>query len=166
MNKILLFLALVLLAFSLTSGCTMPEGGGETPTPATTAPVPAVTSPPGPAVTIPPGPVATVPPNYAVVIQVTREPNTAFPYIDVAFRGGNGQSILRKITVTVARSDGQVLQEAIPMSGRTQYAVGDSVRILGTTGTDEVVVVVTIAGKDYKIYDENRPFYTIPPPPP
>jgi len=52
------------------------------------------------------------------------------------------------------------------MSGQNQYAVGDSVRILGTTGTDEVVVVVTIGGRDYKIYDENRPFYTIPPPPP
>jgi hypothetical protein len=32
--------------------------------------------------------------------------------------------------------------------------VGDSVRIRGTTGRDEVVVVATILGVDYKIYDE------------
>ena len=158
MNKILVFLALALLALALMPGCTMPRGGGETPTPTTTTTVQAVT--------IPPGPVVTIPPNYAVAIQVTRDPNTAFPYINVAFRGGKGQSILWKITVTVIRSDGQVLQELIPMSGQNQYAVGDSVRILGTTGTDEVVVVATIAGREYKMYDENRPFYTIRPPPP
>jgi hypothetical protein len=158
MNKIRVFLALALLALALAPGCIMPQGGRDTLTPTTTAPVPVVT--------IPPGPVVTIPPNYAVAIQVTRDPNTAFPYINVAFRGGKGQSILRKITVTVVRSDGQILRELIPMSGQNQYAVGDSVRILGTTGTDEVVVVVTIAGKEYKIYDEDRPFYTIPPPPP
>jgi hypothetical protein len=39
------------------------------------------------------------------------------------------------------------------------------VRITGTTGTDEVAVVATILGKDYKIYDENLAFYAIPPPP-
>ena len=155
-------LAFAILALALAPGCTMPQGGGvgvtPNPTPATTAP--------GPAVTVPPGPVVTVPPAYEVIIQVTRDPNTAFPYINFAFRGGKGQFILQRITVTVARSDGQVVQEVIPKSGQNQYAVGDSVRILGTTGTDEIVVVVTILGQDYKIYDENRPFYSIPPPPP
>lgn len=160
MNKVLVSLAL--LALALATGCTMPQGGGEIPAPLTTTTTPA----PVPAATIPPGPVVTVPPDYAVAIQVTRDPNTAFPYINVAFRGGKGQFILRRIRVTVLRSDGQILQELIPMSGQNQYAVGDSVRIIGTTGTDEVVVVVTIGGKDYKMYDENRPFYTIPPPPP
>ena len=157
-HKIPVFLALALLALALAPGCTMPQGGG--------TPAPTTTTGPVSAVTIPPGPVMTVPPAYAVAIQVTRDPNTAFPYINVAFRGGNGQLILPMITVTVARSDGQVIQKDIPMTGQNQYAVGDSVRILGTTGTDEVVVVVTILGRDYKIYDENLPFYTIPPPPP
>ena len=137
----------------------MPQGGGVTPAPTT------MTTPPGPAVTLPPGPVVTPPPNYAVAVQVTRNPNTAFPYITVTFRGGYGQILLRTLTVTVARSDGLILQEVIPRSGEHQYAIGDSVSIRGTTGTDEVVVVVTILGKDYKIYDEDRPFYTIPPPP-
>jgi hypothetical protein len=157
------FLVLVLMALSLAAGCTVPQGGG-TPTQAPTQTV--TTIPPSPAVTVPPGPVVTVPPAYAVAIQVTRNPNTAFPYITVTFRGGNGQVILQRITVTVARADGQVLREVVPRTGVHQYAVGDSASITGTTGTDEVVVVVTILGKDYKIYDENMPFYTIPPPPP
>jgi hypothetical protein len=152
-------LILSLVALALGPGCTAPGSGG-IPTPT----MPAMTTAP-PVVTIPPGPVTTPPPNYAVAIQVTRNPNTAFPYITVTFRGGYGQVILQRLTVTVALSDGRVLQEVIPRSGQGQYSVGDSVRITGTTGTDEVAVVATILGKDYKIYDENLAFYTIPPPP-
>ncbi|HTY53448.1 MAG TPA: hypothetical protein VMB35_09690 [Methanomicrobiales archaeon] len=160
-RRIFILLSLALVALALAPGCTMPPaGGGGTPTPTMT------TAAPAPGATVPPGPVVTVPPAYEVIIQVTRDPNTAFPYINFAFRGGKGQYILQRITVTVARSDGIVVQEVIPKSGQNQYAVGDSVRITGTTGTDEVVVVVTILGQDYKIYDENMPFYTIPPPPP
>jgi hypothetical protein len=145
-------LVLVLVSLSLAAGCVVPQGGGGTPTPTVT------TATPAPVVTIPPGPVVTVPPQYQVAIQVTRNPNTAFPYITTTFRGGSGQFILRRITVTVERSDGQVIQEVIPESGLGQYAVGDSVRILGTTGVDRVVVVVTMLGGDYKIYDENLDF--------
>jgi len=145
------FLVLVLMALSLATGCTVPQGVG-TPTPAPTQTV--TTIPPSPAVTVPPGPVVTVPPAYAVAIQVTRNPNTAFPYITVAFRGGYGQYILQRITVTVARSDGLISQKVIPQSGENQYSVGDSVSITGTTGTDEVAVVATLNGVDYKIYDE------------
>jgi hypothetical protein len=151
----------LILALALWAGCVAPGGEGGTPTPAAT-----MTTPPAVTASIPPGPVVTLPPAYAVAIQVTRNPNTAFPYITVAFRGGNGQVILQRITVTVARSDGQVIQEVIPQFGQHQYAVGDSVRITGTTGTDEVVVMVTTLGKDWKIYDENLRFYSIPPPPP
>jgi hypothetical protein len=153
--KIAPLLILALIALALGSGCTVPQRGGGTPTQ-----TPVTTLPPTPAVTVPPGPVVTVPPDYYVAIQVTRNPDTANPYIAVAFRGGAGQFILQKITVTVARSDGRVIQEAIPESGQGQYAVGDSVRILGTTGVDRVVVVVTILGVDYKIYDQNLNFYS------
>jgi hypothetical protein len=98
--------------------------------------------------------VVTTPPNYDVIVQVMKSPNTAFPYITVAFRGGSGQFILSRLTVTVARSDGQVIQETIPETGQG-YAVGDSVRILGTDGVDRVAVVATLLGMDYKIYDQN-----------
>jgi hypothetical protein len=118
-----------------------------------------------PVVTVPPGPVVTVPPQQEVAIQVTRNPNTAFPYITVTFRGGYGQIYLQNIEVTVARSDGKVIQEVVPMTSSGQYAVGDYVNIEGTTGTDEVVVVVTLNRVDYKIYDEFLAFYTVPPPP-
>jgi hypothetical protein len=110
--------------------------------------------------------VVTPPPQYAIAIQVTRNPNTANPFINVAFRGGNGQILLQELRVTVARSDGIVLQEVVPETGNGQYAVGDSVNIMGTTGTDEVVVVATINGVAYKIYDEFMAFYSVPPPPP
>jgi hypothetical protein len=155
--------AILILVLALVAGCTAPGGGGGgvTPTPTRTP----VTLPVTPVVTIPPGPVVTVPPNYDIQIQVTRNPNTAFPYITVAFRGGYGQIYLQELTATVARSDGQVIQEVVPKTGGTQYAVGDSVNIDGTTGTDEVVVVATLNGVEYKIYDEYLPFYTVKPPP-
>ncbi|HMA04448.1 MAG TPA: hypothetical protein VKO45_00825 [Methanomicrobiales archaeon] len=160
-RKITPFLVLLLIALASVPGCTAPQGDGGTPTTTTTT----MTATPVPGVTIPPGPVVTPLPNYAVAVQVTRNPNTAFPYITVTFRGGYGQILLRRLTVTVARSDGKVIQEVIPQSGTQQYAIGDFVRITGTTGTDEVAVVANINGKDYKIYDQNLDFYTIPPPP-
>jgi len=152
--------AILLLVLGLVAGCTVPGGGGGgvTPTPTRTP----VTLPITPAVTVPPGPVVTVPPQYEVAIQVTRNPNTAHPDITVAFRGGNGQFILQEIMVTVARSDGLVIQELVPMTGGNQYAVGDSVTIEGTTGTDEVVVVVTLNGVEYKTYDEFLTFGASP----
>ena len=163
-GKTIPLLALLLVLISLGAGCAAPPGGGGTPTPTTLQPT-ATTQTPVPGVTVPPGPVVTTPPGFEVAIQVTRNPNTAFPYITVAFRGGSGQIILQTITVTVVRSDGQVIQEVIPKTGGYQYAIGDSVNIVGTTGTDEVVVVVNLNGVDYKIYDEYLPFYTVQPPP-
>ena len=141
---------ILLLALALAAGCTMPPGIGVTPIPTTTV----TTAPPMPTVTVPPGPVVTVPPQFSIAVQVTRNPSTANPYINVAFRGGNGQFILHQLMVTVARSDGVVVREVIPETGNGQYAIGDSINVMGTTGTDEVVVVATINGVDYKIYDE------------
>jgi len=163
MNKIIPVFIISLAVLALVAGCTAPQGGGG----GTTPPAPSgTTQAPGPAVTVPPGPVNTPPPAQSVEVQVTRNPNTAFPYITVAFRGGYGQIVLQQLTVTVARSDGQILQQVIPQSGQNQYSIGDAVRMVGTTGTDEVVVVATVNGKDYKIFDQNMPFYSIPPPPP
>ncbi|HVP25749.1 MAG TPA: hypothetical protein VMS81_07195 [Methanomicrobiales archaeon] len=149
-------LVLLLLGLAFGPGCTAPPGGGGTPTPTpvqTTVPV-TTPVPPTPVATIPPGPVVTVPPIYDITIQVMKNPSTFSPDITVTFRGGKGQYILSALTVTVARSDGQVFREVIPETGQGQYSVGDSVRIRGTTGRDEVVVVATILGVDYKIYDE------------
>jgi len=148
---------LFLILLGLGAGCAAPQGNGVTPTPTTPAQttVPVTTIPPTTVVTIPPGPVVTVPPIYDIQIQVMKNPSSYSPDITVTFRGGKGQYLLQELTVTVATSDGRVIQEMVPMSGENQYAVGDSVTIRGTDGSDEVVVVATILGVDYKIYDEN-----------
>jgi hypothetical protein len=151
--------AALLLALALVAGCTLPQGGGGISTPARS---PVTTAAPALGVTVPPGPVVTVPATYNVQIQVNRNPNSQSPTIIVAFRGGGGQLYLQDITVTVARSDGEVIRETIPMSGENQYSVGDSVTIMGTTGTDEVVVMVTTIGVEYKIYDEFLTFGASP----
>jgi hypothetical protein len=71
----------------------------------------------------------------------------------VTFRGGKGQYILKRILVTVVKSDGGVISKEIVQPVNGQIAVGDSVTFTGTTGVDRVIVVATILGKDYKILD-------------
>ncbi len=159
-GRAVLTILLLLTALALATGCTAPQGGAVTPGPTqvqtatqTTVEVPATT--PEPSITIPPGPVVTAPPRYEVAVQVTRNPNSLDPFITVTFSGGLGQYILSKITVTVAPSHGQVIQEVIPQSGPGEYSVGDSVTLMGTTGPDRIIVVATILGVDYKIYDQS-----------
>jgi len=156
----LLAIALILLALS--PGCAAPGGGGATPTPTptqatilpTTAVTTAATTAPSLTPTIPPGEVVLPPMGLDVILQVMKNPNTLHPDITVTFRGGSGQYLLQKLTMTVSRSDGQVIQKVVPRSGENQYSVGDSVTITGTAGVDEAVVVATFLGTDYKIYDQ------------
>jgi len=157
--KLVPVLVLILCALLLGAGCAAPTGGGGGTQGGTQG-----TSGGGQetAVTLPPGPVVTVPPIYEVEIQENRNHNTLHPDITVTFRGGKGQYILRNIVVTVSRSDGQVIQKAITPTGGDQYSVGDYVTIPGTTGKDQVVVVVTILGKQYKIIDMTDDFNSHP----
>jgi len=97
-----------------------------------------------------------------VAIQENRNHNPVHPDITVTFRGGKGQYILRKLVVTFALSNGQVIQKTITPTGGDQYSVGDSVTVQGTTGIDRVVVVATILGKDYKIMDMIDDYNTHP----
>ena len=157
--KIAPVLILILLALFITAGCTspvIPTGGGG---PSGGNQAPSTTQPPsGTQGTIYPGAVVTVPPNYDVQIQVNRNPNEIHPDITVAFRGGKGQIFLKKILATVVRSDGQVITKEIDQPESGQISVGDYMTFTGTTGIDRVIVVVTILGKDYKIYDQNLDF--------
>jgi hypothetical protein len=163
--KIAPLLILILFALAIGPGCTAPTSptGGGGPSEGTQAP-PATQPPAGSGTSseIYPGPVVTVPPIYDVQIQVNRNPNTIHPDITVAFRGGKGQYILKKILATVVRSDGQVIQKEIDQPENGQISVGDSMTFTGTTGIDRVIVVVTILGKDYKIYDQNLDFNSHP----
>jgi len=137
-------LILTLFALALWPGCAAPgsSGGGQ-----------AQGGTQGSGGEIYPGPVVMPPDMYGTEIQESRNHNPIHPDITVAYRGGKGQYILKRILVTVVRSDGQVISKSIDQPASGQISVGDSVTIQGTTGVDRVVAVATILGKDYKILD-------------
>jgi hypothetical protein len=157
--KGILILVLLLVALALGCGCSMPRrSGGSLVTPASAG------GPQAPASSgdFSPGPVVTVPPEYGVEIQVNKNMIFVNPDIDVFYRGGKGQIFLQKMVVQVLKSDGTYETGQLVRDAGGQIAVGDKVRIQGTTGTDRVVVTVTILNKDYKIYDQNLEFKTRP----
>ncbi|HVP25748.1 MAG TPA: hypothetical protein VMS81_07190 [Methanomicrobiales archaeon] len=149
-RKLAFLLIFSLFALSLAPGCTSPaippQGSSQSP-PATQA------SGSGSPAEIYPGPVVTPQDIYRVEVQENRNHNPIHPDITVTFRGGKGQYILKRILVTVVKSDGGVISKEIVQPENGQIAVGDSVTFTGTTGVDRVIVVATILGKDYKILD-------------
>ena len=156
-------LVLLLLALALGSGCSAPGGsGGGGGSQATQTSSGGQTQAPASSGDFSPGPVLTVPPDYGVEIQVNKNMIFVNPDIDVYYRGGKGQIFLQKMFVQVLKSDGTYETGQLTRDAGGQIAVGDKVRIRGTTGTDRVVVTVTILNKDYKIYDQNLEFKTRP----
>jgi hypothetical protein len=161
--KITPLLILILFALAIGPGCTAPTAptGGGGPLGGTQAPPGTQVSGSGSVPTPIPGPVVTVPPIYDVQIQVNKNMIFTNPDITVFFRGGKGQYIIRKMFVQVFRSDGTY------ESGQLEHAAGEfrtdeSVTVQGTTGTDRVIVTVTILGTEYKIYDQSLEFKTRP----
>jgi hypothetical protein len=150
---------ILLLALALGAGCAAPGGGGSQATPA-----PGGTQPSGQGSggAFSPGPVVTLPPDYFVDIQVNKNMISTNPAIDVFFRGGRGQIFLQKMLVEVQKSDGTVESKEIVRPEGGQISVGDKVTFRGTTGTDRVVVTVTVLGKSYKIHDQLYDFKTRP----
>jgi len=75
--------------------------------------------------------------------------------IPVIFQGGMGQIHVKKIDVTLYRSDGQVKTATIGTKK------GDQVELEGTKQTDRVVVIVSMDnGQSYKINDVMSPYRT------
>jgi hypothetical protein len=73
--------------------------------------------------------------------------------IRATFQGGPGLIHVRKIVVTVNRSDGEVRTAEVGIT------LDDSATLEGTKATDRAMVHVTFSdGKTYKIYDELVPF--------
>jgi len=73
--------------------------------------------------------------------------------LHATFQGGPGLIHVRKIEVTVNRSDGVVKTAAVGIK------LDDSASIEGTKDTDRAMVFVTLDdGKTYKIYDELVPY--------
>jgi hypothetical protein len=152
---------ILLLAIALGAGCAAPgESGGSQATPGQATPAQGGTQS-RPQGDISPGPVVTVPPDYFVDIQVDKNMIFTKPDIRVRFAGGKGMYIIRRMFVEVYKSDGTYETGVIEhLAG--EFRMGETVTIRGTTGTDRVIVTVTILGKDYKIYDQYLEFKTRP----
>jgi hypothetical protein len=146
----LLVTSLVLCTVMI-SGCTqqpiIPIPGIPTPgTPISTGTTVPVYSP-TPGCTLKPGPVQIVPPYQSVDIQVMKNPISTDPYILTTFAGGKGLGMVVLMETTVTRSDCMV------ESGRvTNPQMGSSISLMGTNGTDLVVVNVTMTdGMTYTV---------------
>ena len=75
--------------------------------------------------------------------------------IPVIFQGGMGQIHVKRIDVTLYRSDGQVMTATIPVNK------GALVELEGTKQTDRVVVKVSMDnGQTYTINDVQSPYRT------
>ena len=98
-------------------------------------------------------PTDTVPEYNFVVVDVGEKDYLG--NIPVIFQGGMGQIHVKKIDVTLYRSDGQVKTATIGSNK------GDQVELEGTKQTDRVVVRVSMDnGQSYTINDVQSPYRT------
>jgi len=156
------YLALSLIAclMVIAAGCM-----GNTPlssqTPVPTTPQATFTpiAPQTPAVSLVPEPTDVMPPTYAVTVQVVKNTIATDPSITVTYEGGQGLAFTQSMTAEVIRSDGIVEQQTVQSP-----QMGSEILLSGTTGTDRVIVYVTIAnGVTYRVFDKDMPFQPINP---
>jgi hypothetical protein len=160
-RKGLLLIVVVLCAVMMT-GCTQPSTpvpGTPVPgTPVATGTITLVPSPPPGCVLIP-GPVQTVPSYESVDIQVMKNSISTDPYIMTTFAGGKGLGMVVLMETTVTRSDCVVENAQLP-----NPQMGSNITLMGTTGTDLVVVNVTMTdGMTYTVVNRLLPFQSPPP---
>lgn len=97
-------------------------------------------------------PVDTFPPKSAVSVVIGQK-DTSYATIPVTFNGGDGQTLVRNITVRMTRSDGRVITSNLNPEN------GAEVTLEGTRGTDRVEVFVTYySGKTLLIADRDISF--------
>jgi hypothetical protein len=160
--KLASFLILILLSLGLSAGCVSPAIPPDARSSGGTQAPPAGQPPGSGTVATPvPGPVVTEPEIYDIEIQVDKNMIFTNPDIRVRFSGGKGMYIIRRMFVQVFKSDGTYEQGQIEHPAG-EFRMGETVTIRGTTGTDRVIVTITILGKDYKIYDQYLEFKTRP----
>lgn len=157
MDNRIIFLPLLTLAVLLAAaGCSSPEQPVATPAPAT-VPVTETTAPP---TTLPttkastdPGPVDTLPQEWPLSVTVEKSGNFSRTII-TRFDGGKGLTFASRMDIRVTYPDGTVLTDGI-----TKPKMGDTVEIMGSTGTDRVEVFMLMAsGNTYKIIDRQVPY--------
>ncbi len=101
-----------------------------------------------------PGPTQVVPDYETVRVKVNRNSITENPTIAIIFDGGLGLGMVQQMNVRVIRSD-CVTEQA----SRDDPVMGETVTLMGTTGTDRVIVAVTMtSGDGYTIIDQVYPF--------
>jgi len=145
--KIAIPLVVLLCAAMVFAGCTGTQGPGGT---ATSAPGSGSASA---ADTLVPSPTDVIPPQNAVTVDVGEKDYLGS--IPLIFEGGMGQIHVRKIEVTVYRSDGQIKTATIGTNK------GDEADIEGTRQTDRVVVYITFDnGQRLKTNDVQSPYRT------
>jgi hypothetical protein len=155
MNYRTLFsLALVLAVLLMVAGCSSPPQPVVTPTPTPTA-TPVPTPPPTPVPTTKastvPGPTDTLPPQWPLSITVEKSGLYSTTII-THFDGGKGLMFVSRMDVRVTHPDGTVLTDGI-----AKPKMGDTVEIPGTSGTDRVEVMLTMAnGQIYKVVDQQE----------
>lgn len=125
----------------------------------------AVTTPPtaiptaSPTLSFVPEPTDVMPPTYLVTVQVVKNTISTDPSITVTYEGGQGLAFTSSMTAQAIRSDMTVDQETL-----ASPRMGSEIVLSGTTGTDRVLVYVTMAnGVTYKVFDKDMPFQPINP---
>jgi hypothetical protein len=154
--RLILSLALVLAVLLVVAGCSSPPPQPVvTPTPSPTTPEP--TTPPTPVPTTKastsPGPTDTLPQTWPLSFTVEKAGMYSTTII-THFDGGKGLMYILRMDVRVTHPDGTVLT-----GGIDKPRMGDTVEIAGTSGTDRVEVMVTMAsGVTYKVIDQQVPY--------
>ncbi|MHB8053513.1 MAG: hypothetical protein ACYDEZ_09560 [Methanoregula sp.] len=152
-------LALVLAVLLSVAGCSSPPQPVVTPTP-TPVPTPVPTTIPTPVPTtkasITPGPTDTLPPQWPLSVTVEKSGMYSTTII-THFDGGKGLIFVSRMDVRVTHPDGTVLTD-----GKSKPTMGDTVEIPGTSGTDRVEVMLTMAnGGVYKVVDQQMPYKSL-----
>ena len=151
----LLLFSLMLLLTILIAGCTQ-NSSPVTPVPTATVAttLQTQTAVPPQTCTPAPGPTQIVPPYESVSVTVDRNTITENPTIAVTFNGGQGNGMVEQMNVTVIHPDCTTEQGA-----RNNPSMGDTVTLMGTTTTDQVIVVMTMtSGDQYKVINNAYPF--------
>jgi len=154
--RIIIIPALVLAVLLMVVGCSSPSETVITPNP-TPVPTRELTTPPTAIPTTKastePGPVDTLPSEWD--LSVTVEKGGMYTRTIIArFDGGKGLMYATRMDVRVTYPDGTVKTDGI-----TKPKMGDTIEILGSTGTDRVEVIMQMAsGGTYKIIDRQMPY--------
>ena len=154
--RITFIIPLALAILLAAAGCSSPEKPVVTPNPTTIAtPPPSTVATPVPASTAStvPGPVDTLPPGWDLTVTV--EKGGMYTRTIIArFDGGKGLMYASRMDVRVTFPDGTVKTDSI-----VKPKMGDTIEILGSTGTDRVEVLMLMASGDtYRIIDQQMPY--------